>query len=630
MVVGCAAFGSALDAPLEAEMQLQKLRVSLVVAPPAFTLPSSASRPALFQPTVTLAVLNATGGLLEIESSGSATVTITATEYAPNTPLASRQMSLLGTTRAIVAGGLAMFDGLAISAPLGSRANLTFAFARIAGGVVTPAIAVVVVNGLVATWMPPLLPRRLLYNTPYSLTLRVQEYRLDLPLLPTGSAAGIRCDLQLRNATVSTAAVQQLRLASADYYNGGLTDAGGRLEFRPALTGTLSTTVNLTAVCTLAERSVEAELLPVEMEEVMVIPQAPPPAVWLPSLSGNRMPFYPPPGVLLRTQFGYGAVDARGVVCNLATSSPNCSILEPPSSGYAIGLQIGTVVDASGSTSSNESAVLEAATSTPISFSGAMVQGRFGEFCKMMLTCARAQGDVALPYKWTMRLVRARTQWRYQPPNTTVSRQPFLLSLRLVDGEIAGGEVALPPPAEPGSALLGSDANALRLDNSTTCTLQVDSGDGDALLQNHVAQASAGIVIFPGVLLTARSGSTVVVSAHCALGSMLLENSLQWLMSMEPCPPGMAPAGSGGYSCEICAGNTYGLGGNSSCINCPLHGARCFGGTLELLPGYYFVDDGRAILDDRTEVHECFNPTSCQLPTLAGGCSPRVQMIRPP
>jgi hypothetical protein len=140
----------------------------------------------------------------------------------------------------------------------------------------------------------------------------------------------------------------------------------------------------------------------------------------------------------------------------------------------------------------------------------------------------------------------------------------------------------------------------------------VVSNDSGVLLQNGVAAAVAGAVSFPAASLTARAGMAVAGRVTCRLGDLPVAGELKWAVSMQPCPLGTAPAGANGYSCGICGGGSYSDGGMGvrACTACPVKGAACLGGVLQLEQSYYRADRG-ATVDASTELHECVFAAGC-------------------
>ena len=88
---------------------------------------------------------------------------------------------------------------------------------------------------------------------------------------------------------------------------------------------------------------------------------------------------------------------------------------------------------------------------------------------------------------------------------------------------------------------------------------------------------------------------------------------------MQPCGPGTAPAGVGGYTCAACPSGTYSDGGAgvSACTPCPGQGVSCAGGVLKLLPGFARTQDGAATVDASTELHPCWSAQGCFVVTNA-------------
>ena len=602
LTASCLARGNALPSAT-ALTAIQRLSVGLVQAPPAATLPASVSQPLPFAPTVVVAVLNSTGGVLASESSATCSVSIAAQAFAPNIPAGQQQVSLLGVVRAAVAGGLAAFPGLSISGPLGSSANLSFDCVRSVGGVVFPAAATVIVDVVQAVWVPPLLTRWQLYNTPTLLSASLRQFVPDPAAgwaVASGStprpAPALACSLALQAPAASGLAISSSSPGAVGA--AGTSDANGTVAFALALTGPAGRADNVSAQCSVAGQPFSTPAVTVAIETVALVAVVAPPSVWLPSFASALTPFAPVPSVLLVTQHGGLPVDAREASCQLGVGSPNASVLAPPLSGYKLApLLSSTRVNASGAAVSDESEVVFQAAHTPILLANALVQtAAFGLTLNMSVTCQRSQGDATAPLTWQLRIVDADTEFIAPPPPAVVSQTAFTVQVRLFDrGAAASAGAAFP---------------TLALDNVTICTLHVTSTDPLIVLQNGVARAIGGVVSFLGVSLAARSGSLVRGVVTCALGDLAFPSALPWAVTMQPCGPGTAPAGAGGYTCAACPSGTYSDGGAgiTACTPCPGQGVSCAGGLLTLLPGFARTQDGAATVDASTELYPCWNP----------------------
>ena len=223
----------------------------------------------------------------------------------------------------------------------------------------------------------------------------------------------------------------------------------------------------------------------------------------------------------------------------------------------------------------------------------------FGAQLQLRVVCTRAEGDITGALIVPVRMATPALAWTQTPPASLVSQQSFGASLVLLD---SGAAVAMPPAPSP----------RLDMDSVTVCSLLVVSNDTGVILQNGVATAVAGAVTFPAAAVTARAGMVVRGRVTCVLGDLALPDQLDWAVSMQPCPLGTAPAGANGYSCGICGGGSYSDGGMGvrACTPCPIKGATCLGGVLQLEQSFYRADRG-ATVDAATELHECAFPAGC-------------------
>ena len=615
LTASCLARGNALPS-VTAITAIDVLSVGLLQAPPATTLPASVSAPLPFSPTVVVAILNSTGSVLASESLATCTVSVAAQAFAPFVPASQRQVSLLGVVRSSVAAGIAAFPGLSISAPLGASANLSFDCTRSVGGVVFAIEASVIIDVVQASWTPPPLALWQLFNTPTPVSALLLQFVPNPAAgwtVAAGSvarpAAALSCSLQLQAAASSGLTIAASGSPGA-LGAAGMSDANGSVAFALSLKGPAGSRDNVSALCSVAGQTFSTPQLPVAIETVVAIAVVAPPTVWLPSFASALTPFAPAPSVRLVTQHGGLPVDAREAACQLSVSSPNASVLAPPLAGYKLAPAVAALlVDAvSGAASaignaSAGSAAYEVSHS-PILLSNALVQtSAFGLELNMSVSCQRSQGDISAPLSWRLRIVDADAEFLAAPPASVVSQTAFSIQVRLFD---RGASAAA-------SATTGGGFPTLALDNVTVCTLSVTTSGPFIVLQNGQARAVAGIVSFLGVSLAAQSGKQVQGLVSCALGDLPFPRVLPWSITMQPCGPGTAPAGVGGYTCAACPSGTYSDGGAgvSACTPCPGQGVSCAGGLLTLLPGFARHADGASSIDASTELHPCWNPAGC-------------------
>lgn len=598
--------------PLTASVVIERLSVGFVQRPPAFSLPASVSEPLPFTPAVSVAILKSNGDVLVTESSAACTVSIAAQAFAPFVVKASQQMSLLGLIRSSVSNGVATFPGLSVSGPLGSSVTLNFDCTRAVGGVIFGTSATVVVSVVEAKWTPPLLSLWQLYSTPVLAKARLQEFVPDPSNgwtavgSPPKPPSPLVCSLE-----VASKGANGIRINSATYFGSlgasGVSDALGDVFFAMSLSGKSGETDNVTATCSVAGQFFSTPPIEIAIETVSLVPVSFPPSVWIPSFASARTPFFPVPSVLFVTKNDRVPVDAREASCQFSIASSNASILEPPLAGYKLPPLAGsTQVDATGAVVVNETDVVRLASNTPILFTNVFVQTKaFGLVLDMSVTCQRSQGDATDPYSWKLRIVDADFEYISQPPAAIISQSTFSFNVRLFDRG-----------AEPLNFKVGDGVDhfpTLILDNVTVCTVALVTVDKFIILQNADAQSENGLVNFLGVSLAARSGSEVKGVVSCALGELKYPSVLPWSITMQPCGPGTAPAGSGGYTCSTCASSTYSDGGVGveSCTSCPSQGVSCAGGLLVLLPGFSRTQDGALTIDGSTELNPCWAIEGC-------------------
>ncbi len=605
LTASCLARGNALPS-ITAGTAIEVLSVAVLQAPPAATLPASVSAPLPFSPTVSVAILTTTGGVLASESAATCTVSVVAQAFAPFVPESQQQVSLLGVVRSSISAGVATFPGLSISAPLGASAQLSFDCTRSAGGVVFPATATVIVDVVQASLAPPPPALWQLYNTPMPLNAVLQQFTPN-PAAGWAVAAGsipraalaLSCSLQLQSPAASGLAISSSSPGAVGAT--GVSNANGSVAFALALTGAAGASDNVTVLCGVAGQTFSTPSVRVAIETVIVVAVVAPPTVWLPSFASALTPFSPVPSVLLKTLHGGLPVDAREAACQLSVASPNASVLEPPLAGYKLEPAVAAlVVDASSGTASgggggaNATAAAYEVSHSPILLTNALVKtSAWGLKLNMSVSCRRAQGDNTAPLSWQLRIVDADAEFLAAPPASVVSQTAFSMQVRLFDR--------------------GAGGATLELDNVTLCTMSVTTDNPLIVLQNGQVRAVAGVASFLGISLAAQSGLQVQGLVSCALGSLPFPRALPWSIAMKPCGPGTAPAGVGGYTCAACSSGTYSDGGAgvTECTPCPGQGVSCAGGVLALLPGFARTQDGAVTVSASTELHPCWNARGC-------------------
>jgi hypothetical protein len=221
----------------------------------------------------------------------------------------------------------------------------------------------------------------------------------------------------------------------------------------------------------------------------------------------------------------------------------------------------------------------------------------------MMIICKRSQGDETAPYRWKLRLVDGDFEYIKPPPRTIISQSAFSMFIRLYDKGASSFINEFGIQSYP----------TIELDNVTTCSITISTIDNLIILQNNIARSINGIVSFLGVSLAARSGSIVNGLVSCSLGELEYPTKLVWSITMQPCGPGTAPAGAGGYTCSTCPSGTYSDGGAgvTECTPCPGQGVSCAGGLLVLLPGFARTQDNALTIDSSTELYPCWAIEGC-------------------
>ncbi len=602
LTAACRLNNQQLSSVASASVAVQALSLAWLAAPPASMLPSSQSSVTPMRDLV-VAVLNSTGGVLASEYTAACSLSIVASAY--SVASSGNTQVLLGPVNVIPVAGVATFSGVALVSPLGASATLQVACSRKEGGTVQPVSAVVLIDtvsvAIVAANSSVPASGLVLYNTPYSLAARVMRATLNpaagwVPV--AGSQVGASassCSLRLTPPAGGSAA-GPLSLTSSGSDATAITDADGFVSLLLYATGNANATALLSVACLVADQTVSTAGLPLFRLLVDPVAVVPMPRFWLPSSSASSTAIAPVPSIVLRASSGGAPVDATGAVCAVTVVAGNGAVVNAPLLGYRLP-ESQTLLSANGTVLGQ---IATDPLQTPIPLAAVYVSSIFGAALQLRVQCVRAQGDTSGALLAPVRMVTPALAWVQQPPASLVSQQSFAASLVLLDAGAAVAAAQLPQLPQ------------LSMDSVTVCTLAVVSNDSGVLLQNGVATAVAGAVSFSAAGLTARAGMTVAGRVTCRLGDLPVAGELNWAVSMQPCPLGTAPAGANGYSCGICGGGSYSDGGMGvrACTACPVKGAACLGGVLQLQQAYYRADRG-ATVDESTELHECVFAVGC-------------------
>ena len=261
---------------------------------------------------------------------------------------------------------------------------------------------------------------------------------------------------------------------------------------------------------------------------------------WVPSSGPSILPMHPTPEVSLQMEHSF-LLHSVTVVCTVKARSMAdggvVPLLNPPADGYFNTEGNGTLVP----------------------LPGLAIDAPYGSTVRLTVDCVR-DNERLKAINHTVTLVPPGVQWLHLPGPGVVSGKPFLMSATFV------------PAAYPAA-------------NASSCTASL-VGSITAYVLSSAVPVQQGIAEWPEIILVAPLDSLQTLRVNCSTGYHALPQVLSATVRISQCRPGEEP-GADFTTCTSCTGNAYSPGGLEPCRGCPVGGARCEGGQLELLDGYF-------------------------------------------
>jgi hypothetical protein len=300
----------ALASPIHSTATMQRLRVAWLQPPPAAALPSAFTSPVPFESSVSIAVLNETGGILASETGSACNLVIDAASNETRCPpdalgTGVSAVSLIGlipsSPRGTTREGVAAMPPLSINSPLGCRVAIQAVCNRARGGYIQPVSWVLAVDRFKVEWIQAP-PRYHLWKTPVAVAAQVTAFSPDPdnnwePSGSTRAPSGLHCQLATVNASAGVGTDANVEVVASG--SGGVT-ANGTVAFSLGLTGQYLIPAALRVACDVADVSAHSDPVYVEIETVQPYFTQLPPARWLPTKDQAKTALDPPPRVLLR------------------------------------------------------------------------------------------------------------------------------------------------------------------------------------------------------------------------------------------------------------------------------------------------------------------------------------------
>ena len=306
----------------------------------------------------------------------------------------------------------------------------------------------------------------------------------------------------------------------------------------------------------------------------------PPPHTWSPSSGSAFVPIEPDPLILLQTPYPLllqGAV----VVCTAGTrfanvegtsGSRSISLLNPPASGYTNSLNNGTIVP----------------------LPALQVSASYGSTVILTVECVR-DSEILPKLNWTLHLTTPTVHWVRRPPDIVTS------------GQIIRMSVGLDPADLPGAPATSCSVVALR-----------SSQDPNLVIQSATAFWGVNEIAWSALTITGLLGTSNTVVVNCSTGLHGIPQGKVLNFLLSTCSAGYQPDDTA-TRCLPCTGTTHSTGHFEPCRGCPLQGAVCENGTLQLLEGYFPAErrhlSSRDIsgIDGATILYKCDTRAACLL-----------------
>ena len=309
----------------------------------------------------------------------------------------------------------------------------------------------------------------------------------------------------------------------------------------------------------------------------------PPPHTWSPSSGSGFVPIEPDPLILLNTPYP-SLLQGATVSCTAGTRFANAdvnsvsssiSLLNPPVGGYINTLNNGTVVP----------------------LRTLQVSASYGSTVVLVIECVR-DTEILPKLNWTLHLTTPRVKWVQSPPFFITSGQAIEMSVTLEPGDVPGAP-------------------------KTSCTVAVlpTSQHPHLVIQSATAYWGEDEIAWETLVFTGLLGTSNTAVVNCSTGLHGLPQGKVFDFFLNTCPPGYEPDDTG-TRCLPCTGTAHSTGHFQPCRGCPLQGAICENGTLQLLEGY-FPAEGRYLstsdvsgVNAGTMLYKCDTPAACRLTNM--------------
>lgn len=538
------------------------------VAPlPLVVYPATFQRPSIVQPAFSVRMLDAANNTMVADVPGGACAVAVDS---------GATASILTGSRVLLQDGIAVFDGVMLTAGLGSHVPLTISCQRAVGVQVATLHAVAKVADIAVAILDS--PQHVHVQTLISLSIRVTNVADGTPF-DDPNAPQVTCTLSSTDTSRFTVTGQ---LQDAVSSGGATFEAKVHVESAAQL----GSAVVLRLACILGEHAVTQDTPPVTVQRLSMRVESQAAFTAVPSSSDITMPVRPAVALQVLNHTGQPLTLGElggSITCSLRVSSGP--------TGAGVG--------------GNEAAV--SATGLAL-FSDLTISAPFGSVVHLEARCVLWNG-LELPTK----ALQATLQ-----PST-----PLVLARSDGSGSVKAAEtdpnkVAVTrtashdgetPVAVVEVGLFDSSGALQSSDGATTCTAR--STSAEASVRQATGRASGGVVRLVDMVITGKVGHSYTLVVQCSLGDHELPATPRFNVTMAQCGAGTQP-GLGQTGCEPCPEGTYSDGGVTKCITCPAEGVVCEGGRMSLKPGFYVsAADLAAGITGATVVHTCWNAAAC-------------------
>lgn len=616
-----------------------------VVPPPATTLPSPRARVVPF-PQVSEAVVIArtTGRVFEEELDTMCLIDAVDAVFHERTPTERRFVQLLNAVPVAVSRGVVRFPGLALAGPFLTRLNARLTCLRRQGDSIPSILSPITLTGLTLDWLREP-PRFVLFRDRYEIQASARLISPEGLAEPVsvGFADVIQCRIQTLTGVLELAR--------------GYVDSVGRIDptnssiaLMLRVEGDPGDEDSVAIACVLGDEESTTLPSPVRMHHLIPAFARPPPFAMLPNSPTLKKPLAPFPWIVVLDTFGT-PIELASMRCSVRAfrdegdaplgAQSLLPVLDPPIDGYQIvsvseerwarrsELHLGRVpredavrrspawmdprtmegqalfhlVPPNTSLAEPQNVVR---VGEVIEFDKIVVVSEFNRSVVLAIDCVRGNGDPVPTLYWPILVPDVRAFLTKLPPPRTVAQRAMNAAIMLRDVNLPAGVVS-----------------PLETDDESMCTTDLWASNPLYRVTGNNARVTSGRAEFDGLAVMAKMGDNFTLRFSCERGGFPIVNgdAMESTVIVDPCPPGLQPAGYVGEECEACPLMTYSDGKDDKpCTKCPPRGVDCDGGLLRMLPGFYLVassvtvaneSTGTVRIDENAEFHECFNEEAC-------------------